>query len=290
MRRFMFGKLVAAALLALPLLALPSQAAFLPSYFVSGVENQLSDQSLETVTRGGVVINPALGLQVGDKFTGVIVYPAAGQVGQLKQIPTSQGEVKAIFSVDVTAVSGNNITFGADASFGATYGTGAAAALFETDGATPLNNLIATGGSTLAQYETAATTGTFLASVGFVGPNTIWTATTGLNGTGNFANNLNLVTGATFNGNTGVLDDPTTFKFAFAEFTGIGGPTQFGLPNGGFRPNSNSTTNNVFSTVDNGSVFFTVTVVPEPASIVMMTVGLAGIGFGALRRRSKACS
>jgi hypothetical protein len=295
MRRFFTAAAIAA--LALPLLCVSANAGLLTSHITSAPDtNQLSDLSYETVIQTGLP-HP---LAKGDIIEGVILYKdiinGNGDFG----LGGQPGEVKAIFKIQLTAdpvfISAINQY---QLSLGPVASDGVMAKIYESTGH-ELTNAFNTGEATLADYETAATTGTLMATVGFTGAGGAatggegWTAFVnmidGTDSGGSFKANVDFIGAGPGDTSHGLLGDTNTYNFLFSQKSTFGdkSKTQFFL--NGTQQNTPPTDKNapVFPTIDNSHAFFQVQIVPEPSSMALAGIAVVSMGGMTWLRRRKA--
>ncbi len=281
----------------------PAQASVLTNSIFSPPDvNQLTDDSLEVVFLPDGVTK-ASGLATGNILQGQITFHAIQKSGNSgSAIPLDGGmQVTAVFSAVVGPIldsgvpspSRYSVSLLPNPAFESTFGTGAMAALFEDGSSDPYNSRSA---GTFSDYFSDAQSGNLMATIGFTGIGGTatggegWLSQVGTLSTvpvasqfslGSFNANLNLlVGGASF----GVFNDPAQWNIAYSQgsFFGTGANTQF-LVNGQLfsRASANVAPNdgsgNPFPVGDNSSAFFQAVRVPEPISIVVWSLLIAGI-------------
>jgi hypothetical protein len=271
-----------------------AQAASVASSLFSG-EQQLSDNSAEYLVKGAGNADNSI-LEVGDKLRGILTIEtvewfsgSAPTVGL--GTTTGNDELTAIFELELytKVFTGTQYiyTFGPSASFatevegyGWADGTGAAVAFF-ADSDIEYSRL----NDSIAGLENNVTNGDLFWLAGFGDADDYWNAFSGTDDVSAIGALGSSQAGGFYNVAMSLLDtiggpylaefacnDPLTFSAADADFCGSGSL----LGTGGAPTPYDS-----FDNVD-----FTINVIPEPASLGLMGLGL--LGMGALARRRKA--
>jgi hypothetical protein len=283
--------------------AVPARAGLLASSLFSGQINQLTDDSLEIVYKSdGTTIETGPPVAT-DIVVGVVRYHAIQTQGGGSTVNFKFGNnlvpaaaVSAYFRLSISAVNPVTGAFSLapDATFQATYGSGAMAAVFEDPAATLNTQVLAKGGA-VSTYVADAQTGTLQAVVGFTGAGGAAASGEGWQvspidtvGDASIVFNLNLVTSNALSASA-ELANSSVFLFNKSESSGFpgGSNTEFKFVNGGQTPLSPSS-GLPFTAHNNGSVEFSPIVVPEPSSMVLAGIALVSMGGMTWLRRRKA--
>lgn len=254
---------------------------------------QLEDDNREYLIKG--TGNTSTSLEVGDRLRGVIKFQAIVQLNAPFASDNSiSPEITGIFETVVTSITNVDanpnvaelIVFGPSASFQAQYGLGATVALY-TGG----TNLNINACPTIAACETAATDGSLWAVAGFGDADDVWFSTD---------SRLNFASVAVINGTSQVADinysqtilvNNTGYTFNSIDLDCLSagglfpcaGDGKTDLVGSGAIKGGAGLTNGYQARSD---IDVTFSVVPEPGSLALVGLALAGIGLSARRRKA----
>lgn len=252
----------------------------------------LEDDNIERLVKGerNTDLAKANTLQVGDSLRGVLEFPnikplfGPGQLGISPELTgIFQTEIKAIIDNDDNGIA-EKIIWGTSLAFTTTYGAGAVVAMYT--GGTDLD---VGSCASIAACETAATDGSKWAVAGFADLDDEWVSYNSVLNWGavtvtgpttkvaavNYALSiLENNTGYTLKEqNIGVIECSTLFTCA--------GDGKTGLVGSGDVLGGDGLTNGYGARSD---IDARLSVVPEPASVALLGLGLAGLGFSSRRR------
>lgn len=258
----------------------------------SGV-NQFEDDDVERLVKAAN--NTAAGIiQVGDILTGVIRFTRINQVNGVGTIDPIVPELTGFFATQITSIiDANNdgvaerITFGAASGFEALYGAGAMVAIFEGGVALPAN---LNGGTcnSIATCEAAASDGTHLFTFGLGEADDEWFSTGALLNFGAVAGVDSSTKVATVNYALSMLMNNSGYSFGEQTITCIpgflftcAGDGMTDLVGSGDVLGGQGLTNGFGARSDIDAQLLRV---PEPASLALFGLALAGLGYSRRRR------
>lgn len=302
MKRFI---LLAAAVVASAILAAPARAGFADTL-------QAGANGYEDISREHVYFqNGSAGLQVGDVITGF------SQIQTRTNGPRTFDTIYAVFSETVSSITTSNgvttVQFTATAASnpeslqsilagtGVTVSNGVLAAVFDRPqgnsfGKDLVNQVPSTGANMNNYLQYIANNGKYEAGFGFAatGQNNFLTATTKLAAsaiTPTLLNNTpNSVTLASFDGGLSLIDNNTNKKFLTNVLGDDGTLHDLTITRGSLNGGKGDKNYNNFGNPgvgDNASFNVFIGGVPEPSSIVLLSIGLAGFAGRSLLRRRK---
>jgi len=255
--------------------------------------NLLEDDNREYLIKGAGNTQAGV-LEQGDRLRGVIEFQAINQeTAPFSVQDPITPELTGIFETEVvsiipsaTAGIASVIVFGPSASFTSVYGANATVAIFEGG-----SNLVINSCASIADCETAATDGTHLLTAGFGDVDDAWIS---LNARLNFGAASSLgsttpVADISYAQTILVNNSPYIFNQVSLDCQSVGGPFlcaedgKTDLVGSGRIFGGAGLTNGygVRSDID-----VTINVVPEPGSLALVGLALAGIGLSARRRKA----
>lgn len=294
----MIKQLATAAVLAATWAGGSAQAANIPLF--GGFLNQLSDNSAEYLINGATSTGSTT-LEVGDRLRGIFSLDSIENLtlGGSPVLTPYNGthELTGIFDITVLTFTDSGVpgaaryswTFGATAQvnpgasgLGVLAGTGAAVAMYE-DSSPDFARAGCSPGNTIADCEALATDGSLWATLVF-GATSFWSATAFTNDIDSVGSVTPPSAGGAFNlglnvgtNNTGYLFDPHACLNPNA-----GGNVNVQWCGSGSLLGT-AGANTPYQSYDN--VDFTVKPVPEPASVALLGLGLAGLGIARRRKQ-----
>lgn len=254
---------------------------------------QLEDDNREYLIKGAG--NTSTSLQIGDRLRGVIKFQAIVQLdapfaSDNNISPEITGvfetEVVSITNVDANPAVAELIVFGPSASFQMQYGLGATVALY-TGG----TNLNINACPSIAACETAATDGPLWAVAGFGDADDIWVSLNSRLDFATVATTLGTSQVASINYAQTILVNNTGYTFNSIDLDCVSGGGLFpcagdgktDLIGSGSILGGRGLTNGYGARSD---IDVTFSVVPEPGSLALVGLALAGIGLSARRRKA----
>lgn len=253
---------------------------------------QLEDDNREYLIKGEG--NQSTSLEVGDRLRGVIKFQAIVQLQSPFQSNNNispeitgvfETQVQSIVNVDGNPAIAELIVFGPSASFMAQHGAGATVALYTGGTALNINSC-----ATILACETAASDGPLWAVAGFGDADDVWVSVNSRLNFANVATTLGTTQVASINYAQTILVNNTGYTFNSINLDCVSGGGLFpcagdgktDLIGSGSILGGQGLTNGYSARSD---IDVTFNVVPEPGSLALVGLALAGIGLSARRRK-----